>query len=153
AFLWLPPRSGRPLCGVGARSARAGVPPSFPRVQAILECGFDARPRAASGILDQINELADLGLIPSATIAVRVWNGAPQVKLYIINNDEVFFGFYPVVERTVTIKNSPVAIYDLLGKDVPLFHYTVTDDDEALGTQFVHVQVRAGASTGDSAPP
>jgi DNA-binding transcriptional regulator YhcF (GntR family) len=94
--------------------------------------------RAATGILDQINELSDLGLIPSATVSVRVWNGAPQFKLYILNNDEVFFGFYPVVERTVTIKNSPVAIYDLLGKDVPLFHYAVTDDDEALGTQFVH---------------
>jgi DNA-binding transcriptional regulator YhcF (GntR family) len=94
--------------------------------------------RAASGILDQINELSDLGLIPSATVDVRVWGGAPQFKLYIINNEEVFFGFYPVVERTVTIKGAPVAIYDLLGKDVPLFHYAVTDDDEALGTQFVH---------------
>jgi hypothetical protein len=94
--------------------------------------------RAASEILDQINELSDLGLIPSATVDVRVWGGAPQFKLYIINNEEVFFGFYPVVERTVTIKGAPVAIYDLLGKDVPLFHYAVTDDDEALGTQFVH---------------
>jgi DNA-binding transcriptional regulator YhcF (GntR family) len=93
--------------------------------------------RSASGILDQINELAELGLIPSASVAVRVWGGAPQFKLYILNNDEVFFGFYPVVERTVTIKGAPLAIYDLMGKDVPLFHYAVTDD-EAMGTQFVH---------------
>jgi hypothetical protein len=106
--------------------------------------------RAASGILDQINELSDLGLIPSATVDVRVWGGAPQFKLYIINNEEVFFGFYPVVERTVTIKGAPVAIYDLLGKDVPLFHYAVTDDDEALGTQFVHAE--ASPATGGVLP-
>ena len=94
--------------------------------------------RSASGIIDQITELADLGLIPSATVAIRVWGGAPQMKLYVLNNEEVFFGFYPVVERTVSIKGTPFAIYDLLGKDVPLFHYAITDDDEALSTQFVH---------------
>ncbi|MEU7947941.1 hypothetical protein AB0C50_24935 [Micromonospora taraxaci] len=29
------------------------------------------------------------------------------------------------------------AIYDLMGKDVPLFHYAVTDDDASHVTQFV----------------
>jgi len=42
------------------------------------------------------------------------------------------------MERTVSIKGEPMAIYEVMGKDVPLFHYAVTDDDDAMGTQFVH---------------
>jgi DNA-binding transcriptional regulator YhcF (GntR family) len=83
--------------------------------------------RAADGIIDQVAELGDLGLV----------RASPLFKLYIINGEEVFYGFYPVVERTVSIKGEPTAIYDLMGKDVPLFHYTVTDDDTSHGTQFV----------------
>jgi DNA-binding transcriptional regulator YhcF (GntR family) len=93
--------------------------------------------RAADGIVDQVAELGELGLVHSATATVRVHSAAPLFKLYILNNDEVFFGFYPVVERTVSIKSEPMAIYDLLGKDVPLFHYAVSDDEAAEGTQFV----------------
>lgn len=93
--------------------------------------------RAMDGILDQVHELADLGLVQTATAVARVHSASPLVKLYLINNEEAFFGFYPAVERTVTIKGNPVAIYDLLGKDVPLFHYAVTDDDASHGTQFV----------------
>jgi hypothetical protein len=93
--------------------------------------------RAADGILDQVTELGDLDLIPSVTVAVRVHSAAPLLKLYVLNNEEVFFGFYPVVERTVRIKGEPIAIYDLLGKDVPLFHHAVSDDDADPGAQFV----------------
>lgn len=93
--------------------------------------------RAASGIIDQVTELSDLGLIRSATVEVRIHRASPLFKLYILNSEEVFYGFYPVVERTVSIKGEPTAIYDLMGKDVPLFHYAVTDDDASHGTQFV----------------
>ncbi len=93
--------------------------------------------RAVDGIIDQVTELGDLGLIRSATVEVRMHRGSPQFKLYVLNGEEVFFGFYPAVERTVTIKGEPTAIYDLMGKDVPLFHYAVTDDDTSHGTQFV----------------
>lgn len=93
--------------------------------------------RAAEGILDQVHELGDLGLVRSATVEVRVHSAAPLFKLYIMNAEEVFFGFYPAVERTVTIKGEPVAIYDLMGKDVPLFHYAISEDEGAQGTQFV----------------
>ncbi|RKN24189.1 GntR family transcriptional regulator [Micromonospora musae] len=93
--------------------------------------------RAVDGILDQVSELADLGLVRSATAEVRMHRGSPQFKLYLLNAEEVFFGFYPAVERTVTIKGEPTAIYDLMGKDVPLFHYAVTDDEASHGTQFV----------------
>ena len=93
--------------------------------------------RAADGIIDQVAELGALGLVRSTTVEVRMHRASPLFKLYIINGEEVFYGFYPVVERTVSIKGEPTAIYDLMGKDVPLFHYTVTDDDTSHGTQFV----------------
>ncbi|MET8152583.1 GntR family transcriptional regulator [Actinoplanes sp. NPDC049668] len=93
--------------------------------------------RAADGIIDQVAELGDLGLVRSTTVEVRMHRASPLFKLYIINGEEVFYGFYPVVERTVSIKGEPTAIYDLMGKDVPLFHYAVTEDDASHGTQFV----------------
>jgi DNA-binding transcriptional regulator YhcF (GntR family) len=93
--------------------------------------------RAADGIIDQVRELTELGLVRSATAEVRVHSAAPLFKLYFLNNEEAFFGFYPVVERNVVIKGEPVAIYDLMGKDVPLFHYAVSDDEASTGAQFV----------------
>lgn len=93
--------------------------------------------RTIDGIQDQVHELADLGLVPAATAQVRVFGASPQFKVYLINDEEVFFGFYNIVERTVTIKGMPVAIYDMMGKDVPLFHYAVSDEDTSHGTQFV----------------
>jgi hypothetical protein len=93
--------------------------------------------RAAEGILDQVRELGELGLVRSASAEVRVHSAAPLFKLYFLNNEEAFFGFYPVVERNVAIKGEPVAIYDLMGKDVPLFHYTTKDDEASTGAQFV----------------
>lgn len=93
--------------------------------------------RAAEGIVDQVRELSELGLVRSASAEVRVHSAAPLFKLYFLNEEEAFFGFYPVVERNVIIKNEPVAIYDLMGKDVPLFHYAVSDDETSTGAQFV----------------
>ncbi|MGW0501813.1 GntR family transcriptional regulator [Micromonospora sp. NPDC003241] len=93
--------------------------------------------RAVDAIIDQVTELGDLGLIRSATVEVRLHRASPQFKLYILNNEEVFYGFYPVTERSVSIKGESMSIYDLMGKDVPLFHYAVTDDDTSHGTQFV----------------
>jgi DNA-binding transcriptional regulator YhcF (GntR family) len=93
--------------------------------------------RSVGGIVDGVQELAELGLVGSATVDVRLHSAAPSFKLYIINNAEVFFGFYPVVERTVAHKGSPVAIYDLLGKDVSLFNYAVSEEGAAHGSRFV----------------
>jgi DNA-binding transcriptional regulator YhcF (GntR family) len=92
--------------------------------------------RAIEGILDQARELSDLGLVPQVNVQARAHGIPPVFKMYLLNNDEVFFGFYPIVERTVSIKGQPVAIYDLLGKDVPLFHYA-TDAEDERDTQYV----------------
>ncbi|MEU7840634.1 GntR family transcriptional regulator [Micromonospora sp. NPDC049114] len=93
--------------------------------------------RAADGIIDQVQELADLGLVKSATVDVRTHSIAPTFKLYMLNGREAFFGFYPAVKREVTIGREPVEIFDLMGRDATLFHYAVDEDEASHGTQFV----------------
>jgi DNA-binding transcriptional regulator YhcF (GntR family) len=113
--------------------ARAEVQADDP---AVRERAARITRRAVDGIIDQVAELGELGLVRSATAEVRMHQASPLFKLYMLNGEEVFFGFYPVVERTVSIKGEPMAIYDLMGKDVPLFHYAA-NDDASHGTQFV----------------
>ncbi len=93
--------------------------------------------RAVDGVIDQVRELGDLGLVKSSTINVRVHSAAPLVKLYVLNGEEVFFGFYNAAEHTVSIKGEQRLIVDPMGKDVSLFHYAVTDDESSSGRQFV----------------
>lgn len=94
--------------------------------------------RAVESIVDATTELADLGLVKSGVAEVRVHRAAPLFKLYIVNDTEAFFGFYPVVEHTVTIDGKPVEIYDPMGKDATLFHYSRTDGDGAsMAAQYV----------------
>ncbi len=98
--------------------------------------------RAVESIVDEVNELGDLSLVKSANIEVRAHRAAPLFKLYILNNEEAFFGFYPVREHKVTLKGETRPIYDLMGKDAVLFHHTLSDDDSAIGSQYVE-QARA----------
>jgi DNA-binding transcriptional regulator YhcF (GntR family) len=97
--------------------------------------------RHTDAIVDEVTELADLGLVRAATADVRVHGTTALFKLYIINSEQAFFGFYPIVKHTVTIDKKRVPIYDVLGKDVPLFPYAVSDEDDA-GSQYVQ-QARA----------
>jgi DNA-binding transcriptional regulator YhcF (GntR family) len=93
--------------------------------------------RHTLAIIDNVTELGDLGLVKDATAEVRVHRGAALFKLYLINNEEAFFGFYPVREHLVPLNGQPKAIYDLMGKDAILFHHSVTDDDTSTGSQYV----------------
>lgn len=94
--------------------------------------------RAVSGILDAVSELADLGLIKSATAEARVHELTPAFKLYVLNGDEVFYGLYPVVKHSVRINGGTSEIFDLMGKDTTLFHFSSGDDAErSNGPQFV----------------
>jgi hypothetical protein len=57
--------------------------------------------------------------------------------MYILNDTEVFFGFYPVAKHTVTLDGQPVPMFDLMGKDATLFHYAIDDDPASMGSQYV----------------
>jgi DNA-binding transcriptional regulator YhcF (GntR family) len=93
--------------------------------------------RHTLAIVDNVTELGTLGLVKDATAEVRVHPAAPLFKLYLINNEEAFFGFYPVREHVLSLGGEPQAIYDLMGKDAILFHHSTTDDDTSTGSQYV----------------
>lgn len=93
--------------------------------------------RNTLAIVDNVNELQELGLIGETTAEVRVHRATPMFKLYLINNEEAFFGFYPVREHVISLGGEPRAIYDLMGKDAILFHHSITDDDTSTGSQYV----------------
>jgi DNA-binding transcriptional regulator YhcF (GntR family) len=93
--------------------------------------------RHTLAIVDAVNELRELGLVEQASAEVRVCPTVPLFKLYIINSTEVFFGYYPVQEHTVTLDGEPTPIWDLMGKDATLFHHATDGDPETLASQYV----------------
>ena len=98
--------------------------------------------RHTEAITESVGELADLGLVRSATAQVRIYGTVPLFKLYILNGTEAFFGFYPISKHTVTLDGQPVPMYDLMGKDTTLFHYAIDDDSASTESQYVE-QARA----------
>ncbi len=63
--------------------------------------------RNTLAIIDNVTELGELGLVTDATAEVRVHRAAPLFKLYLINNEEAFFGFYPVREHIISLGGEP----------------------------------------------
>jgi DNA-binding transcriptional regulator YhcF (GntR family) len=93
--------------------------------------------RHSHAIVDAVQELDELGLVGDGTVELRVHNLAPLFKAFILNRDELFIGFYPVARRQVTLHAEPHDVYDLMGKDVTLFHHATSDDDTSTGSQYV----------------
>lgn len=93
--------------------------------------------RFTQAITESVRELGDLQLVKSAVAQVRIYRTSPLFKLYLLNNDEAFFGFYPVLEHTVMVGDDPTNIFDAMGKDATLFHFAASDDDTSLGSQYV----------------
>jgi DNA-binding transcriptional regulator YhcF (GntR family) len=92
--------------------------------------------RHTDAISGSVAELADLGLVADASAQVRVHGGSATFKLYILNRTEAFFGFYPITEHTVALDGQPVPMFDLMGKDVTLFHHA-SDDPAGIGAQYL----------------
>lgn len=93
--------------------------------------------RFNDAMTDSLQEIADMKLVRSASVEVRTYRTSPLFKLYIINDEEVFFGFYPVLEHEVVIDGAPTAIFDPMGKDAVLFHFATSDDETSVGAQYV----------------
>jgi hypothetical protein len=94
--------------------------------------------RHTDAIIESVTELADLGLVQTARAQVRTHGTAPLFKLYILNRAEAFFGFYPIVEHTISLGDQQhVPMYDLMGKDVTMFHHEQADDPSSIEGQFV----------------
>jgi hypothetical protein len=108
--------------------------------------------RHTLAIVDSVTELGELGLVNKATAQVRVHPAPPMFKLYLINNEETFFGFYPVREHVTNFGGETQAIYDLMGKDAILFHHSINDDDTSTGSQYVD-QAKPGSTACGTASP
>lgn len=93
--------------------------------------------RHTLAIVDAVNELAELGLVPEAQAQVRVYPAVPLFKLYIINDSEAFFGYYPIQEHAVKLDGEETPIWDLMGKDTILFHHAGEADDESMASQYI----------------
>lgn len=93
--------------------------------------------RYAGGVRESLAELAHLGLVETAEAEIRVHSSAPLFKIYLLNQSELFFGFYPVVERTVTINGDQIPTFDPMGKDTTLFHHTADNDPDSMASQYV----------------
>ncbi|WP_436758481.1 GntR family transcriptional regulator [Streptosporangium sp. V21-05] len=94
--------------------------------------------RHAQAVVDSVQELRDLGLVKAASAEVRINGEPPRFKLYVLNGEETFFGFYPVFEHTITLGGEPQAIFDMGGKDAELFHFAVSDGGDSTSGQFVN---------------
>lgn len=93
--------------------------------------------RHTEAIVDSVQELKSLGLISEASASIRTYRATPLFKLYVLNGEEAFFGFYPVVEHSVSLKGSSVEIFDVLGKDSVLFHYSTGEDESTNDSAYV----------------
>ncbi|MFI9106289.1 GntR family transcriptional regulator [Streptomyces fildesensis] len=78
----------------------------------------------AHGLQGSVGRLKDLGLVTEASVEIRSVKVTPVNKLYLINGTEALFGYYKVVERTVSYRGEDMEIYDFLGLGATLFHYS-----------------------------
>ncbi|UED85284.1 GntR family transcriptional regulator [Streptomyces profundus] len=90
----------------------------------------------AGGIKHSVEVLAELGLVQSAKVEIRLFRASPLFKLYILNDEEVFFGYYPLRQRTMDV-NGEKEFFDITGKDTTLFHHSAGPDESSIGSQYV----------------
>ncbi|MGH8893429.1 MAG: GntR family transcriptional regulator [Actinomycetes bacterium] len=93
--------------------------------------------RHVGAIREAIDELADLELVAKASVEVRAHGASPLFKAYIVNDTDVFFGYYPVAKHDVRIDGKKRSILDPMGKDSVLFQHTDDGDPGSTGSQFV----------------
>ncbi|MFD3946839.1 GntR family transcriptional regulator [Streptomyces sp. NPDC058579] len=110
------------------------------------DCADDPRLRArmhdimasyTRSISDSISELEHLGLVQESSVSVRVHSGTQFFKLYVINKEDAFFGYYPIRPNKVVAQGEAIEIFDLVGKDTILFHHSVNEGDSSSGAQQV----------------
>ena len=93
--------------------------------------------RYAGAIRDAVRELADMDLVSEANVEIRVHSAAPLFKLYLINETDLFFGFYPVKQHDITVDGVKIPIFDPMGKDAELFHHAAAGPEDQ-GTLYCH---------------
>jgi len=89
--------------------------PAFRRRAAkILERHTDA-------LIEELQELGDLGIVSTVTAEARLSPIVPMFKIYVINQNHSFFGFYPIEEHVIKLDSESLNMWDLMGKNATLF--------------------------------
>jgi DNA-binding transcriptional regulator YhcF (GntR family) len=123
-----------------ALPSRAGDEPGDdPRIRQRMS---EIAQRHSTAISDSVRELGDLGLVEKASAEVRVLGTAPLFKVYILNNHDLFLGFYPVMEHPVAVDEGQVQAFDPMGKDTVLFHHAADVDPDSTDAVYVAEAVR-----------
>jgi hypothetical protein len=110
---------------------RKGAPGSRTATHSVFEHHLES-------LLRSVTELAELGLVQSATAEVRTQPASPLFRLYIINGREAFQGFDPLGEHALSSEGDNKGDGEPMSEDTPLFHQEATEDPEAVGSQFVN---------------
>ncbi|MBF6548875.1 winged helix-turn-helix domain-containing protein [Nocardia brasiliensis] len=126
----LVPDPGTPWALPARASDLADSPAFRKRMERIME-------RHAFGIHDEVLELKRIGLINSASVQIRVYPATPLFKLYIINQVDAFFGFYPIEQHELPLDGEDTVMLDLVGKNAMLFHLESDQDEESFKSQFL----------------
>jgi DNA-binding transcriptional regulator YhcF (GntR family) len=124
------PDPSQPMALPCSKEDLADVPAFRDRAREIMR-------RHTRAIVDSVEELEHLELVRKGSAQVRVHPCSPLFKLYLLNDQEAFFGFYPVQRHALKLNGSKVTMYDLMGKDATLFHHAVTEDETAIGSQYI----------------
>ncbi|MFJ3300230.1 hypothetical protein [Streptomyces bacillaris] len=82
-----------------------------------------------------MHELSVLGLVSESKVSVRVHSGTQFFNLYLINQDDAFFGDYPIRPNKVVTQGEAIEIYDLVGANATLFHYSMNEGESSSGAQ------------------
>ena len=120
--------------------SRGGKDPGDdPRVRARMARTAE---RYAGGLSESLTELAAMELVQKATVDIRVHSSPPLFKIYLINDADLFFGFYPVREHKITIEGDTILVNDPMGKDTTLFHHAADGDPDSIGGQYISEAIR-----------
>lgn len=98
--------------------------------------------RYAGGLQESLSELAALELVQKATVEIRVHRSAPLFKIYLINESDLFFGFYPVKEHKASIDGETILVNDPKGKDAILFYHASDGNPDSMGGQYISEALR-----------
>ncbi|SHN14070.1 GntR family transcriptional regulator [Actinacidiphila paucisporea] len=77
-----------------------------------------------------VGALADSGHVADVAVHIRTIPVTPMHKLYLLNGTDALYGYYEVVRRSVPFGTQEAEIYDVLGLDATLFHYSAATDDD-----------------------
>lgn len=94
--------------------------------------------RALDTITHRMDDLQNVGLIKSSSIEIRMHGIPPVHKVFILNETEVFFGFYPIEESTVSLDNGDrIKIFDPSGTATDLLYFSKTGEESTQGAMVV----------------